>query len=53
MTAALRIYHTHRPSLVSAPVAPMDEYEARVFSQLAEMRKRGERPLSMREWLAR
>jgi hypothetical protein len=24
MTAALRIYRTHRPSLVSAPVAPMD-----------------------------
>jgi hypothetical protein len=37
MTAALRIYRTHRPSLVSAPVAPMDEAD-RAFFELRRQR---------------
>jgi hypothetical protein len=37
MTAALRIYHTHRPSLVSAPVAPMDGETERFWT----LRKQG------------
>ena len=36
MTSA-RFYRTHRPSLVSAPVAPMDECDRRFF----ELRKQG------------
>lgn len=47
MSSALRIYHTHHPSLVSAPVAPMDEAD-RAFFEL-----RRQRVPTMREWLER
>jgi len=44
---AYRILRSHRPSLVSAPVAPMDEAD-RAFFEL-----RRQHVPTMREWLQR